>query len=289
MQIERDVLYHFIMDLESYRTQASNGKEVIRLKHLSLLIDYLKAEYKSTIEHVHSLLKRREITYDLLPFLFRPNSAVFSICSGTGAPRCLAYNHGEVRVEMDGSEHFCVEGRYFDFDGKAIGEAIGNIEIEKFRGSKPIDLLEAFPLRFHPDVESVREELVQCGRTFLSLRGIHHRNYEGDAFTLDDKGNINPFHVKGEIIIDAVSFRDYNPKYPRRRVNEKRPAPLDVIFGLPDSHRSAEVKHVDIDPEILGDDELVLFCPTVLGFSLNEKAFCRSSGLHTDGAILTKS
>jgi hypothetical protein len=111
--------------MESYQSHGNDGKDAGNLKHLGLLIDYINDTYKSTTERLLSLLKRGEITYNLLWALFKPNSDVYSICAGTQAGRCLKYTHGEEIVELNGSAYFRIEGRYLDFDGKRIGEAIG--------------------------------------------------------------------------------------------------------------------------------------------------------------------
>ncbi|KAF2174657.1 P-loop containing nucleoside triphosphate hydrolase protein [Zopfia rhizophila CBS 207.26] len=272
--IDQNVLYHFLPNLESYQSHGDDGKDARKLKHLGLLIDYMNATYKSTTERLLSLLKRGEITYDLLWALFKPNSDVYSICPGTQAGRCLKYIHGEEIVDPTGSAYFRVEGRFFDFDGERIGEAIGRTKIEKFRGTVQINVLATYPLRFHPDPDRTRNDLIQHGRTFLSLRGIHYKEYDGNAFRFDDEGKEHVYRVKSRIMIDAVGFHECNPKYPRRRVNEKKPTALDIFsFGPPLSDEGSQVKYVDIDPEQLGDDELIMFNPTVLGFSLKDKRF----------------
>ncbi|KAF2193617.1 P-loop containing nucleoside triphosphate hydrolase protein [Zopfia rhizophila CBS 207.26] len=272
--IDQNVLYHFLPNMESYQSHGDDGKDARNLKHLGLLIDYINATYKSTTERLLSLVKRGEITYDLLWALFKPNSDVYSICPGTQAGRCLKYIHGEEIVDPTGSAYFRVEGRFFDFDGERIGEATGWTKIEKFRGTVQISVLAAYPLRFHPDPDGTRNDLIQHGRTFLSLRGIHYKEYDGNAFRFNDEGKEHVYRVKSRIMIDAVGFHECNPKYHRRRVNEKKPNAFDLFsFGSPLSDEGSQVKYMDIDPEQLGDDELILFNPTVLGFSLKDKRF----------------
>ena len=225
---------------------------------------------------VRALLTRGEITYELLPFLFRPSEEIYAVCAGTSAPRCFKYIHGEEEVELNGSAFFCVEGRFLDFDGTAIGEAIGKIKIEKFRGPKQVRLLSVYSFRFHPEAASVKEKLALCGRTFLSLRGIHYRDYDGDAFRFDNKGNQRVFNAKGRVMIDVVGFHDANSKYHRRRVSNKRPSPLD-IFGSSHLDESSQIKHMEIDADHLDDDELILFNSAVMGFSMKTRMWCKLS------------
>ena len=261
--------------MESFQGHGGDGKDAKNLEHLNLLVDYINATYKSTTERLSSLLERGEITYDLLWALFKSNSDVYSICAGTGAGRCIKYIHGEEIVDPNGSAYFQIEGHYLDFDGTRIGEATGLIRIDKFRGPIWISALSAYPLQFHPEADKVRSDLIRHGRTFLSLRGIHYKEYDSRAFRFDDEGKQLIYQIKGRIIIDPVGFHECNPKYPRRRVNEKKRSDSGILlFGSPYMDERCQIKYVDINPEQLGDDELILFNPTVLGFSLSEKRFC---------------
>jgi hypothetical protein len=134
---------------------------------LQVLLDFIESSYTSTKERLQSLLQNNEITYDLLSALFKPNSAIYTTCPGTEKPMCVMCNYGEEKVRTNGAPYFSLEARNFDYDGKVFGEATVKIAIEKFRGAKPIDLLEAFPLQYH----RIMRSLIDCGRIFVSLIG----------------------------------------------------------------------------------------------------------------------
>jgi hypothetical protein len=40
---------------------------------------------------------------------------------------------------------------FIDFDSKVCGETLVELIIKKFRGTKKIDYLNAFPLHYHPN------------------------------------------------------------------------------------------------------------------------------------------
>ncbi len=75
----------------------------------------------------------------------------------------------------NGVEYFHLECHYVDFDGKAFGETSIELAILKFRRTKRIDTLDAFPLGYHADKAQVKANLVECGRKFVSLMGVRHR------------------------------------------------------------------------------------------------------------------
>jgi hypothetical protein len=78
--------------------------------------------------------------------------------------------------------YFHMECHYLDFGGKIFGQAATQIGIARFRGIKRIDLLEPFPLEYHP---SKTEITTRLGRKFISLIGKHHhRHYQGVAFIM---------------------------------------------------------------------------------------------------------
>jgi hypothetical protein len=273
MQVEPILLFHFLPELESYPSNTSNDYEnTPRLKHLGLLVDFIKTTHTSVAEHLASLLRKKEIAYDLLPALFKPNSETYTACRGTKEPRCFKYNFGEERMEANGSRFFYIEGRYIDFDGKMFGEANIKRSIPKFRGTKRIDSLEAYPLRFHMQPEVIRKELIKRGRMFCSLRGVHHRQYDGIAFYVKEKGEIASQHVKSRVMVDATFFQQMKPDYPAPRVHRSDGDVIDS-FGAPDQS-DGRVRYVDMDPEAMEDHELLVCSPSVLGFSLDDKLFC---------------
>ncbi len=45
----------------------------------------------STSQNLLPLLDHGEITYDLLPLLFKPNTFVYTTCFGSKKPRCVIF------------------------------------------------------------------------------------------------------------------------------------------------------------------------------------------------------
>ncbi|KAI9726527.1 MAG: hypothetical protein M1835_003773, partial [Candelina submexicana] len=211
--VEQNLLYNRLTELQEYQCDPSS------LKHFNLLVNFVKTTYSSTTKRLIALLENHEITYDLLWALFKPNTVVYTTCFGTGKPRCVRYDFGEERTTSNGVEYFHLECRYVDFDGKVFGETSIELAIVKFRGTKRINSLDAFPLEYHPSKDEVKANLVECGHKFVSLMGVHHRQYRGDAFYMR-KGQPIKVPVNSRVMIDAVYFQEANPNYTRPRINE---------------------------------------------------------------------
>ncbi|KAL5313337.1 hypothetical protein ACEPPN_019070 [Leptodophora sp. 'Broadleaf-Isolate-01'] len=172
------------------------------LDHLDLLLDFIRAAYASTTEHLGPLLEKHQITYDLLWTLFKPNTLAHTKCFGTGQLRCVKYEFGEEKTANGGIKYFYVKARYLDFDGKVFGETSSEHTIEIFRGAKQITALEIFPLKYH------RNER----QKFLSLMDVHLCENKGKGFYIE-KDRVVEIPIESRAVVDAAYFREENPNY----------------------------------------------------------------------------
>lgn len=170
------------------------------LSHLKLLMDNIRSEYKTTAESPTPLLENNEIIYALLWTLFKPNDIVYTTCFGTGKQRCVIFDYGEEKTTVDGTKYYRMECRYLDFNGKAFGEALTQLSTPKFRGTKRINTLKAFPLQYHQDVRAAKAELIECGRKVVWLMRAHHYHYQGEAFFIEKDGPVQS-HVNHRIMV----------------------------------------------------------------------------------------
>jgi hypothetical protein len=221
--------------------------DLLNSKQLGLLIDHIKKTYTSTAETLVSPFESNEITYDLLWGIFKPNSLVYTTYFGTGKPRCVKYDSSKEKETRDGLKYRNLDCCYLGFDSEEFGEASIQFKIPKFQGTKRINALTAFPLQYHRDLNRVKADLIQCGRKFEPLRGSHYRYCHGPAFFIDEAGRPVQKSINGRVMIDAAFFQEINPD------SSSRP-------------------HVT-KPELLklGEDELLICCPTVPGFSFGNK------------------
>lgn len=235
----------------------------------------------SVSRNVSSLLQQGHITYDLLWALFKPGCYVFTTCLGTGKPRCVVFDAGE-DITRDGVTYYKLEARYLDHDGEKFGEAGVVLGILKFRGSKPIESLDAFPLRYHPKHDQIRQELVETGRKFRSLVGTHIQRCDGSAFIMKD-GEPIKMNINSCIGVDAAFFTAMQPNYSRPRVHDKLAPKSDGtsiidLSSLFDDDRTRNLEKLrgnSTELRHMSEDELLICSPTVRGFSFQEKYFSK--------------
>jgi hypothetical protein len=281
MQVERNLLYHYLPEFESHRSRIqANAAKAASITHLDLLIDCIKTIYIPMSQDLLPLLGLGEITYDLLPLLFKPNTLVYTRCFGTKKSRCVIYDSAEEKVDRSKEKYFSMACRYLDFDGKTTGKASIYLAIPKFRGTKRINTLRAFPLKYHQDENQVKADLVECGRKFVALMDVGLVHCRGKAFYMDD-GDAVRLSVDSRVVIDPDFFWKMNPNYSRPRTD------LDVMrpnrSGQPPPPGyppPGQLKSDGVEPAELTEDDLLICCPTVLGFSFGEKQWGESVFLH---------
>lgn len=226
------------------------------------------------------MLQHGHITFDLLWALFKPGSHVFATCFGTKEPRCVIFDAGE-EVTQNDETWFNLECRFLDYDGVKFGEAGVFLRVGKFRGSKPIEGIEAFPLRHHPSYEQVRRDLVGRGQKFRDLAGSHIRHCKGNAFFMN-KGKIVKVNINGQVGVDASFFHEMQPNYSRpslRDIGKTRKDGIAVIdlgaMFMEDREREKEKMRGDgVDAKNLSEADLLVASPTVCCFGFKDKMFC---------------
>jgi hypothetical protein len=127
-----------------------------------------------TTQRLLLLLEHGKITYDLLLILFKLNTPVYTTCFGTKKPRCVTYDSAKEKTTRLKKKYLSIDCRFFDFDSKTFSKASIKLVILKFRGTKRINTLLAFPLKYYLDENQVKSDFVKCGRKFVRLIGTHH-------------------------------------------------------------------------------------------------------------------
>ncbi|PUU80698.1 hypothetical protein B9Z19DRAFT_1078786 [Tuber borchii] len=253
--VEPNLLFNYLPQLEIELTKARDVPEEQQNKtlisHLTLFNEYISTDYASTIKRLYPLLEHHEITFDLLWALFLPNTLIYTICAGSNEPRCLKLDWGEQKETLDRGKFFQLDCHYVDYDGKTYGEASAVLEIDEFRGARRIDSLGVFPLAYHEDEEDVRERLIERGRKFGSLKGMHYKYYKGLAFFKRKRGVVR-VNVNGRIMVDPSTFRRINPNY---RMSPVKESSSHSSSGAANAEDDSENENEDEDEDCGGGDD----------------------------------
>ncbi|KAF1958426.1 P-loop containing nucleoside triphosphate hydrolase protein [Byssothecium circinans] len=178
------------------------------LTHLQLLHSTLETEIGPVLREKKDLISHNVASFQKLWTIFELGSLIYHSTDGHDR----VYRLKVAKMDnVNGSKVYKLDCQYVDFDGTKFGYREKTINITEFRGTKRITKLEAYPLIFHPEYQSVKERLIQRGRMFEMYRGYHFVGYDGIAIGEVSRGK-QKYTIQSRIIIDAYSFSRYNSK-----------------------------------------------------------------------------
>ncbi|KAF9457884.1 hypothetical protein BDZ94DRAFT_1227214 [Collybia nuda] len=307
LELDPEMFLTFLPQITDYRDALQNKKETLGqedvhvLDSVNLLLSSLSVDYRATLSTIHHLTSHSEITFDHLYAILVPRTIFVTQCAITGIPRLFELI--SFQWVMLGANPACqLSCESVDMVDRGTSQTIGRIQttilLRHFKGTVNIQSLDAYPIKYHPDEKKLREILLQRGKKWVSLIGIHHRQYDGVAA---DHFSGMKHSVKGRIMVDRAMFRKLNPGYrspaavprklPKRNSSARRGGTPHSVYGvhIPNFGRSSsssfignyangvivESRNDDDDDEIpdLSDEDLVLTATIVYGFSLSDKVW----------------
>ncbi|KIW08695.1 uncharacterized protein PV09_00642 [Verruconis gallopava] len=231
--IDPNMLFNFLEELRTHykKTLRSRLKKEKRKKarknlklmvtHCRLLVKYLDEDYEETKKTLYPLLEAGNITFDLLWALFKPNTLAYTSTYGDhDNPRCFKVDRAIKESSFIKGDWYSIEGRYLEYDGKNYGLGDFEATVEAFKGSRKITSLSVYPLKYHKDPESIKKQLIERGKRFVTMTGQNYRNFKGLAFQKKRKG-VAKFNINGRIMIDPATFRRINANYPISLIKPK--------------------------------------------------------------------
>ncbi|KAL2200201.1 hypothetical protein P885DRAFT_74036 [Corynascus similis CBS 632.67] len=240
-KIDPNLLFLYLEDLRQHmkdlkKTKVTKGskrsrkKEQKRIKskrqHLKVLVKYIDEDYADTKNSLYPMLKNGLITFDLLWALWKPNTLAYTTTYGShDEPRVFKVEMAEKHHGLLRGHYYYIEGKYFEYDGKQHGFGNMSEDISDFRGARKITSLGCYPLKYHKNEAQLREELIERGKKFVSLSGVHYKTHQGMAY-YKKKRAIVKVNINGRVMIDPSIHRRINPNYP---ISLVRPKDHDMV------------------------------------------------------------
>lgn len=269
-KLDPNVLFLYLEDLRKHLKQLKKQvkspsatdkqerkKEVKWLEekrlHLKVLVKYIDKDYEHIKKSLYPMLEHGLITFDLLWALWKPGTLAYTTTYGShDEPRVFKVDTAEKHYHITKGEFYYVDGKvstkvqflqvslltcpqYFEYDGKQFGYGRMMEEIGEFRGAKKITSLSSYPLKYHKNEEQVRKDLIERGKKFASLSGVHYKSHQGMAY-YKKKKSIIKVNVNGRVMIDPSIHRRINPNYP---ISLVRPKEQDVLTEDEESDEDA--------------------------------------------------
>lgn len=213
-------------------------------EHLEMLYKILKYEIGDKIEAFEDYMRNGVVTFDDLWMIFPPGGVVISPHGGP----LSAFETEEIEyVETRCGVFLKIRCNCVDYNGTEFGRYQEDISIPKFRGTKKITGLKAYPLNFHEDENVLRELLTRRGQIFENLAGHHFREYHGTAITWDRDGNEVPTQVEGRIVVDIRSFNAYSP-YSSRYLDDWTIKDMEALAAYTAEHGNGPDGNLKLTP-----------------------------------------
>ena len=90
--------------------------------------------------------------------------------------------------------------------GKTYGRVQHRMYLPYFKGTVKICSLDVYPLAFHPQAGILQQALMERGKKWVGLKGVHHMQYDGSAsYTVGGRGMGAKQTVKFEVRAIMVS------------------------------------------------------------------------------------
>ena len=213
-------LFYYQDELRRY-SEASNDHDL--KSHMQLCLQYMEKTFHREIDIWKGCIANRAHSQELehrdLWMLFKPGCLVYQNFDATEE---LFRLRGIDSAEDEDGKIICwlLLGERMTWNRNEIGFEICRTEIHHYKGRRPVCDLNAVPLRFHPEEQRIRQDLLVRGRKFLALCGIHHCFYDGKAHVQEEDHlwstdivtrselltDTNPMLVKGRIMLDGQGY-----------------------------------------------------------------------------------
>ncbi|KAK5127414.1 hypothetical protein LTR85_006753 [Meristemomyces frigidus] len=267
------VLFHYRHELEAAGEDFEEGSEAAN--HLGLLLDFIKEEFKETIEESDNLRDQGLMSYQHLWTIFKPGCTIYAPVFGQ--PR--AFTLGSYAYECGDNPGLNLQVEFVDFDGEDLGTRNMTRKVSAFNGAERINELSAFPIEWHHDPDTVKAELIARGRRWEQHAGMHFCCYTGVALEYTPCG-ISRYNTDGRVVVDVKTYHRLNANYafnvePFKSDEDKLSKRRNINGNDYDEEDNVETmdlvpeEKLELDP--LTDEQLLLTNSMVRGFSFAEK------------------
>jgi hypothetical protein len=215
-QLEATKMLPYYTELETYLKEietlpdagaADNSKMIA---HLKLFLTFLQTEFKDIISEIQDLRSHREITWMHLWSLWKPGHLYLMPCPVTGqhfVVRLLTAQPGKDFWQMTIEHLDTASSPTTPPTSSGAASKVGIVQeadfgykteitnVDRFIGRISTKRLELFPVDDESGWETLKTSLVERGRKWKQLSGVHHLYYEGWGYLKDNRGRVRKNRV----------------------------------------------------------------------------------------------
>lgn len=149
---------------------------------LSILSDILGPEIQESLDALKHLDKTGCIPYDQVVLAFIPGEVILHTSKSGEIEAGILRNVDIEKSIFDPENTQCIfTADTIDWDGERFGYRNVSWALNKYPDGRRLADLSVFPLRAHPRRYEIERELIDRGKRFEELRGMHFMSYNGSA------------------------------------------------------------------------------------------------------------
>lgn len=196
-------LFYYRAELQEY---GHNLKDQTAIEHLIFALTYMYRTLENELRTYYNFVgvfSLPSIDFVNLWMVFRPGDYYYTkISEVEQVTKICGMSRSELLL---GGFRWIIIGKRISYDGKNFGYCSTSIAIRPYDGYKPLMDLNAKPLNYHPDKKSIIERMVQRGKKYSSLHGIHHREYHGTAEALGANRKVTSEGEEDEFPLQSIT------------------------------------------------------------------------------------
>ena len=179
-------LFHYRIELEAY---ASMLHDQTAKDHVSFCLRYMAKVFRRDIFSYQNTMQDKDVVPGLefqnLWMAFKPGALLYQKVKNVDVI-CRLKEMIEIKRKDDligdkRAPFWYLKTEVLRCVGKRMDYMYHTVNVSHYDGYKPLKELEIFPLEHHHQQDLIKANILQRGKKYVSLRGIHHCSYEGVA------------------------------------------------------------------------------------------------------------
>lgn len=205
--ILRDGVRYFFYYRAELQEYGRNLEDHTAIEHLMFALTYmyrtLESELRTFYNFVEVPFSVPSIDFVNLWMVFRPGDYYYTKVGEV--ERVTKIRYISLSEPLLHRPRWSIGGEGISYDGRDFGYTYCPMTIRSYDGYKPLVDLIAKPLNYHPEKKSIIEKMVQRGKKYTSLHGIHHREYDGIAEALGTNRRVTLEGEEDEFPLQAMT------------------------------------------------------------------------------------
>ncbi|MCJ1381029.1 hypothetical protein MMC17_004138 [Xylographa soralifera] len=174
-------LFHYHDELETY---ASKLRDKQAKDHVDFCLQYTRKVFRRQMDSYETTMQGENaiprLEFQDLWMAFKPGVLLYYNCEGIDII-CRLEHITEYPKCGDSNPYWHVATEVLASFGTELKRIFLHAKIIHFHGQISLRELNIFPLVYHQDVRLIKKTILERGRKYVSLLGIHHCSYDGVA------------------------------------------------------------------------------------------------------------